>query len=287
MELLLDGGHFFEGARWHDGHFYVSDLYAGEVLRVGLDGSAEVIVALDGDQPSGLGWLPDGTLLVVGMKQRRLWACAPGQAPRLHADITALTGGFANDMVVDRQGRAYISNLGFDLFTGAPPAPATLTRVDPDGRAVKVGEPLQFPNGMVITQDGRTLVIAETFGGRLSACDIAADGGLSGKRCWAQLGREPSWASVHDLLDTDFAPDGCAIDAEDAVWVADAVGARVARVKDGIGMVQQIAAPPGLGLYSCALGGTDGRTLLVCTAPDFSDVNRKAAREARLYAVQL
>ena len=269
MELLLDGGHFFEGARWHDWHFYVSDLYAGQVLRVGLDGSVQVVVTLD-DQPSGLGWLPDGTMLVIGMKQRRLWACAPGQGPRLHADITALTGGFANDMIVDREGRAFVSNLGFDLFT-----------------AVSVGEPLQFPNGMVISNDGRTLIIAETFGGRLSAYDIAADGTLSGKRCWAQLGREPSWASVHDLLDTDFAPDGCAIDAEDHVWVADAIGARVARVRDGVGVVRQFAAPPGLGLYSCALGGADRRTLLICTAPDFSDVHRKAAREARLYTVRL
>ncbi|QUT05498.1 SMP-30/gluconolactonase/LRE family protein [Sphingobium phenoxybenzoativorans] len=286
MDLLLSGGHFYEGARWHDGHFWVSDLYAGQVLKITPDGHAQVVVELD-DQPSGLGWLPDGTLLVVGMKSRSVWKCPAGEPPRLHADITALTGGFTNDMIVDSHGRAFVSNLGFDLFTGAPPATTTLVRVDPDGHSAIVADGLQFPNGLVISPDGKTLIVAETFGGRLTAFTIEDDGSLSGQRCWAQIGREPSWETTHSLLDTDFAPDGCAIDEEGCVWVADALNGRVARVVEGGEIRQQIKAPDGLGLYSCALGGPDGKTLILCTAPDFDDVKRKVARAARLYLIRI
>ena len=287
MHLLLEGGHFYEGARWHDGHFWVSDLYAGQVLRIAPEGQAEVIVQMDDDQPSGLGWLPDGSLLVVGMTQRKLWRIDPGQAPVLHADLVPHTGGFANDMVVDRQGRAYVSNLGFDLFAGAAPATTRLVRVDLDGTAQVVGDPLHFPNGLVVTADGNTLVVAETFGGRLTAYKIEANGDLSGRRCWAELGREPSWDSVHTMLDTECAPDGCAIDAQDRVWVADALHARVLCVADGGTVVDERRPPAGLGAYSCALGGDDGRSLLICTAPDFNDVARKAKAEARLYVCRV
>lgn len=286
MDLLLSGGHFYEGARWHDGHFWVSDLYAGRVLKITPDGHAQVVVELD-DQPSGLGWLPDGTLLVVGMKSRSVWKCPTGEPPRLHADITALTGGFTNDMIVDSHGRAYVSNLGFDLFTGAPPARTTLVRVDPDGQSTIVADGLQFPNGLVISPDGDTLIVAETFGGRLTAFTIEDDGSLSGQRCWARIGREPSWETPHSLLVTDFAPDGCAIDEEGCVWVADALNGRVARVAEGGEIREQIKAPEGLGLYSCALGGHDRKTLVLCTAPDFDDVKRKASSEARLYSTKV
>lgn len=286
MDLFLSGGHFYEGARWHDGHFWVSDLYAGHVLKIAPDGQAEVAVKLD-DQPSGLGWLPDGTLLVVGMTGYSVWKCPMGAAPELHADIASLTGGFANDMIVDRHGRAYVSNLGFDLFTGAPPAKTTLVCIDPDGQSSIVADGLQFPNGMTISPDGTTLIVAETFGGRLTAFSIEDDGSLSDRRCWAQVGRAPSWETVHSLLDTDFAPDGCAMDVEGCVWVADALHGRVLRVAEGGEIRQEIKASDGYGLYSCALGGPTGRTLLLCTAPDFDDQKRKQAREARLYSVQV
>ena len=282
MQLLLEGGHFYEGARWRDGHFWVSDLYAHQVLKIAPDGHSEVVAELD-DQPSGLGWLPGGDLLVVGMTKCQLWRCPAGGKPSLHADLKALTRGFTNDMVVHPSGHAYVGTFGFELFEGEPPAPGTLLRVDPQGRIAVAAEGLLFPNGMVITADGKTLIVAETFGGRLSAFDIAADGSLSNQRCWAQLGRMPPWDSVHSLLDTDFAPDGCAIDPQGRVWVADALGNRAVRVAEGGRILEEVRAPDGLGLYSCALGGMNGDTLLVCTAPDFSDVNRKAAAEARLY----
>lgn len=286
MESLLSGGHFYEGARWHEGHFWVSDLYAGQVLKITPQGDAQVVVQMD-DQPSGLGWLPDGTLLVVGMKSRSVWKCGKGVVPSLHADITSLTGGFANDMVVDRKGSAYVSNLGFDLFSGSPPAPTTLVRVAPDGSSTIVADNLKFPNGLIVSPDGKTLIVAETFGGRLTAFDIGDDGSLSRRRCWAQFGREPSWETIHSLMDTDFAPDGCAIDVEGCVWVADAIGGRVVRLAEGGLLKDEIKAPEGFGLYSCALGGPEGRTLVLCTAPDFDDVKRKASKEAVLLAVEV
>ncbi|MCW2959526.1 MAG: SMP-30/Gluconolaconase/LRE-like region-containing protein [Solirubrobacterales bacterium] len=285
MEPLLEGGNFFEGVRWHDGHWWVSDLYSGRVLKVTTGGEAEQVATVPG-QPSGLGWLPDGSLLIVSMLDRRILRLAADGSLSEHADVTPHTGGLGNDMVVDAQGRAYVSNLGFDMFGGGKPEPATIVRVDPDGTASVAADGLLFPNGMGITPDGRTLIVAETFGARLGAFDIADDGSLSNQRVWGQIGRAPSWESVATLADTDFAPDGMTIDAEGHVWVADALNGRAARVAPGGAIVDEVRAPNG-GLYSCALGGEDGRTLLCCTAPGFSDVERKATTESVLYTVRV
>lgn len=286
MEKLLEGGHFFEGPRWHEGAWYVSDLYSHQVLRVTPDGLTEEVAVVE-QQPSGLGWMPDGSLLVVSMKDRRVLRRWPDGRLTEHADITGCTGGYANDMVVDRTGRAYVSNLGFDLFGGGQPATTTITRVDPDGIASVVADDVLFPNGMVITPDGRTLIASETFGARLSAWTIADDGSLEDGRVWAQVGKAPSWESIETLVQTDFAPDGCSLDAEGHVWVADALNGRACRVAPGGAIVADVQAPNGWGLYSCALGGDDGRTLLVCVAPSFSDVERKAAKEAVLYTCRV
>lgn len=282
MQTLLTGGHFYEGARWHDGHFWVSDLYAGHILKVEVDGSSEIVAELD-DQPSGLGWMPDGSLLVVGMTKRQIWRRSKDGQFVLHADLKGLARGFANDMIVDATGRAYVTHFGFDLFLGAPPAPSTLLCVEPTGEVRIVASDLLFPNGVAVTSDGGTLIVAETFGGRLTAFSILADGSLADRRCLAQLGNEPSWESVHTLLETNFAPDGCAIDKENCIWVADAVGGRVARVSSDGRILEERRPPDGLGVYSCALGGADGKTLLLCTAPDFDDIKRKATPEAKLF----
>ena len=286
MKKLLQGGHYFEAARWHDGYWYVSDLYAPHVLKVSTDGVSEIVATVP-QQPSGLGWMPNGDLLVVSMKDRRVMRQIAGGALKEHADITALTGSFANDMVVDGLGRAFVSNLGFDLFTGEAPRPTAVVRVDPDGKAAIAGKPLLFPNGLVVTPDNKTLIVAETFGARLSAFTIAADGSLHDWRVWAQGGTAPPWDSVHTLGQTDFAPDGCTLDAEGCVWAADAMHGRVVRVAEGKGIVDEIKAPEGMGLYSCALGGKNGRQLLLCTSPDFDDTKRKVATEAILYTVDV
>lgn len=287
MRKLIDGGHFFEGARWRDGYWWASDLYAHEVLRITPDGTTSVVAHVPG-QPSGLGWLDDGTMIVVSMTDRRILRVEPDGSTRLHCDIAALTGSYANDMATDGRGNAYVGNLGFNLFVGEAPRPANLVHVAPDGTGRIAATDLLFPNGMAITDDGRTLIVAETFGGRLSAFAIGPDGALSDRRVWAEVGILPPWTDdLHSLLQTDIMPDGCAMDAEGCVWLADAMGGRVVRVAEGRGVIDQIDAPPGLGLYSCALGGPDRSQLLVCTAPDYVEENRKAAREAALYVVDL
>jgi sugar lactone lactonase YvrE len=281
MRKLIDGGHFFEGARWHEGAWWVSDMYSHHVLRITPDGRSTVMATVE-QEPSGLGWLPDGDLLVVSMQDRKLLRRRPDGSLTVHADLSPFTPWPINDMVVDRHGRAYVGGFGFDTWNGAVPGPATLLRVDPDGTVTAEAEAgdLWFPNGMVITADGKTLVVAESGAARLTAFAIGADGGLSGRRIWAQLGESPKLATAADMVDLAFGPDGCAIDAEDCVWVADALGNRACRVADGGRIVEQVTSD--LGIYSCALGGEDGRTLLLCAAPDFHKGNRTAKREAAL-----
>lgn len=286
IKQLLSGGHFYEGARWLDGHYWVSDLYAHHVLKIAPDGSSEVVAIVE-QQPSGLGWLADGTLLIVSMKDRRVLRLNSDGTTSLHADIHALTGSLANDMATDSRGNAWVGNLGFDLFTGEPPRPADLVHIAPDGTTRIAAGDLLFPNGMVVTRDDATLIVAETFGGRLTAFNIAADGSLCDRRIWATVGIMPPWDSLHTLGQTDIMPDGLALDGEGCVWMADAMNGRVVRVAQGKGIIDEIRAPDGMGLYSCALGGLDGNELLLCTAPDYDDVKRAANRDAVLYVVEL
>lgn len=282
MQKLLDGGAFFEGPRWYDGAWWVSDFYTHRVLKITPEGKAEVVAVVE-NQPSGLGFLPDGTLLVVSMKDRRILRRHPDGTLTTHADLGAVTGGFANDMVVDSKGRAYVGNFGFDIFGGAKPATTTLVRVDPDGTVSIVADELWCPNGTVITADGKTLIVAESFGARLTAFTIDSAGGLSDRRVWAALGRTPAWDSLETIRETEYAPDGCAIDAEGHVWVADAFNGRACRIAPGGKIVDEVRAPNGWGLYACALGGPSGRNLLLCIAPSFDDVKCKASPEAVLY----
>ena len=286
MTKLLDGGNFFEGIRWHEGNWYVSDLYSHRVLKVTPEGKAETIARVD-QQPSGLGWMPDGSMLIVSMKNHRLLRRLPDGSIREHADLTNYVGGYANDMVVDHAGRAYVSNLGFDLFGGASPAATGIVRVDPNGAVSIVAKDLLFPNGMVITADRKTLIVAETFGARMAAFTISEDGALHDRRVWARMGEAPSWESVATMIKVDFAPDGCALDADGNVWVADALNGRACRIAPGGEILDTVRAPNGWGLYSCALGGPEGKTLLTCVAPDFDHVKRAAASEACLYAFQV
>jgi sugar lactone lactonase YvrE len=283
METLLEGGSFFEGPRWHDGRWWVSDFYRHVVLTVDPDGTASEVMTVEA-QPSGLGWMPDGSLLVVSMRDRRVLRRTPDGEVALHADIAGLCGGHANDMVVDAHGRAYVGNFGFDLMSGQDPAAANLVRVDPDGTAGVAAEDLLFPNGSVITPDGRTLIVGETAGARYTAFTIGDDGSLSDRRVWAQIAPEPPQGGPlgEMLAQLKFGPDGCALDAEEHIWSADAMGARAARVAPGGEIVDEVRAPEGLGVFACMLGGDDGRTLLLCCAPDFAEHERSAAREAVL-----
>jgi len=282
LTTLLEGGHFFEAPRWHDGTWWVSDFYAHTVQTVAGDGSVEVQLEVDG-QPSGLGWMPDGSLLVVSMKDQRVLRRGLDGAMSVHADISAHCGGVANDMVVDAAGRAYVGNFGFDLMAGADPTTATLVRVDPDSSVHVAAEGLHFPNGSVITPDGTTLLVGETIGCRYTAFTISADGTLGDRRVWAQLSPTPELTTFEEVLGAaEIAPDGCTLDADGHLWAADALGGRVIRVAEGGEIVDQVTMPEGLGAFACALGGEDGRTLLVCAAPDFHEHAREAATEAVL-----
>ncbi len=286
MQVLFEGGTFFEGPRWHAGAWWVSDFYSHRVLRVTPSGAAETQAEVP-NQPSGIGFLPDGSLLVVSMKDHRvLRRDARGQLVT-YADLSSVCGGYANDMLVDRQGRAYVGNIGFDIFGGAAPAKTSIALIDTNGRITVTANDLICPNGMTITADGKTMIVAESFGAALTAFTIQNDGSLTARRPFASLGKAPPLTTAEHLLETDYIPDGCAIDAEDHVWVADALGKRVCRVAPNGQIVETLRPPNDMGVYACALGGVDNHTLLLCSAPDFSDVNRKAKPEAVLYTTKV
>jgi sugar lactone lactonase YvrE len=186
-------------------------------------------------------------------------------------------------MVVSAEGRAYAGHFGFDLMGGADPALASLILVDTDGTATVVAEDMWFPNGSVITPDGRTLIVGETAAARYTAFTIADDGSLSDRRVWAQVAPEPPLGTLQETLgQLAFGPDGCGLDAEGHIWSADEVGARCVRLAPGGEIVAEIPMPEGLDVFACMLGGDDGRTLLMCAAPDFHEEARSAARDAVL-----
>lgn len=267
---LADGFVFLEGPRWHDGALWVSDMWGYEVLRVTEDGARETVCAVPA-RPSGLGFLPDGTPLVVSMADRRVMRVEQGR-PALHADLSDLAGGDCNDMWVDRDGRAYVGNFGYDLFGGATPAKADLILVEPDGRARTVAPQLDFPNGIALVEEGRMLVVAESWSARLLAFDRHDDGSLSHRRVFAGLGKR--------------SPDGIYADAEDGVWVACYDTHEFIRVREG-GQITDRVDVGGRSAIACALGGADGRTLFCCTfSGDFSAMG-SGARHAAIETVRV
>ncbi|KAA9157921.1 SMP-30/gluconolactonase/LRE family protein [Amycolatopsis acidicola] len=285
VRVLLGGGAFFEAPRWHDGSWWVSDFYRHQVSRVGPDGSEELVVEVE-QQPSGLGWLPDGSLVVGSMKDHRLLRWDGGRLSTL-ADLSAHCGGLLNDFVIDDGGHIFVGDFGMDLMGGGEFGTASLKRVDPDGTVAVVARDLYFPNGSVITPDGATLIVGETFGNRYTAFDLAPDGALTGRRVWAEFGPLPSGTSEEISGQLVLGPDGCTLDAEGHLWAADAIGNRVVRVAPGGAVVDEIVTPDGLGLYACMLGGEDGRTLLMCAAPDYFEHRRAQAREAVLFTTEV
>jgi sugar lactone lactonase YvrE len=282
---LASGFHFLEAPRWHSGRVWFSDFYGYRVFSAREDGSDLRTEASVAQQPAGLDWLPDGRLLVVSMRDRKVLRREPDGTLVTHADLSGCATGLVNDMVVDAQGRAYVGNFGFDLMSGAPLETASLHRVDPDGAVTEVAKDLWFPNGSVITADG-VLIVDETFGNRCTAFDLTPDGQLVNRRSWAEFAPLPSGRALETVLaETRVAPDGCCLDAEGALWIADAIGARLIRVKEGGEIVDQL--DPGSPVYACALGGADGRTLYACAAPDFYEGPRAAAEEGSLIAFRV
>jgi sugar lactone lactonase YvrE len=267
---LLDGLCFPEGPRWRDGRLYFSDMHAQSVLTVDLEGKSELVARVEAD-PSGLGWLPDGRMLVVSMTDRRLLRVEPDGSQSEVADLSALATHHCNDMVVDRQGRAYVGNFGWDLHGGGTPTPANLVMVTPEGETRVVASDLEFPNGTVITDDGGTLIIGETMGRRLTAFDIEQDGTLSGRREWAVLDKA--------------LPDGICLDAEGGIWVASPISHGLLRVLEGGEVTDRIAVENQA--FACMLGGPERRHLFICTAESSGPEETQQARAGRIEVVEV
>ncbi len=284
LAVVLDGFSYLECPRWHDGRVWVSDFYTHSVVAQDGDGHTEVMATVP-DQPSGLGWLPDGRALIVSMRDRRVLRLEPSGELVEHADLSGLVSEMLNDMVVDAAGRAYVGNFGFDLMNGAPIRPTVVIRVDPDGSAAVAADDLLFPNGSVVL-DG-TFVVAESFGQRLTAFDVGPDGSLSGRRVWASFGDPPASDDPADaLVPGTVAPDGICADAEGAIWVADALGRRVLRVREGGEILEEVSTGD-VSVFACMLGGDDGRTLYLCVAPSFAEYERRDTREAQLLSCRV
>lgn len=293
LERVADGFSFLECPRWHEGRLWVSDFYTGAVLTVDADGTVATVAQVDG-QPSGLGWLPDGRLLIVSMRDRRLLRREADGSLVVHADLSGLASWHLNDMLVDGEGRAYVGNFGFDLMSMAPLTPAELVVVEPDGSARVEARDLVFPNGMALlsacSPDSRTggdLVVAETLAQRLSAFVRHADGTLGERRTWAEFGPASgddvgAWIGSGPAL----APDGIAAAGDGSIWVADALNHRAVRLVEGGRVLDEIATGD-LGVYACAVGGDDGRTLYLCAAPSFAEHERRETRDGVLLAARV
>jgi sugar lactone lactonase YvrE len=248
--VLVTGRGLVEAPRWHDGRLYFSDWTAGEVIAVDAAGHTEVVARVR-SLPLCSAWLPDGRLLLVSSADGLLLRREPEGSLVTHA---GLEGPGWNDIVVDGRGNAYVNTIGFDMMAGEVVRPGHVVLATADGTVRRVAEDLAFPNGMAVTADNATLIVAESYGKRLTAFDIGGDGDLTGRRVFADLGDDP--------------PDGICLDAEGAVWYATVPGRRCVRVADGGRVLQTIQLDRGC--FACALGGPDGRTLFI-TAAEWRD----------------
>ena len=285
LKNLAKGLQFLEGPRWHEGRLYASDFYLRRIIAFDDDGRGELMCEVPG-QPSGLGFDRDGRLLISSMNDRQVLRLGD-EGLETVARLDRLAGGPVNDMTVDGQGRAYVGNFGSDLDAGDPIRPTVLVRVDPDGTSTVVADDLVFPNGTPITPDGRTMVVAESFAFRISAFDIDADGGLSNRREWARFGDPPAELTLDAVLAADpVIPDGMVMDAEGAVWVADARNRGVLRVREGGEIVDHVDLGEDTG-YAVALGGADGRTLFITAAPPLGQIDPKEHHRSSLWSCRV
>jgi sugar lactone lactonase YvrE len=257
--LLCEGIYFGEGPRWRHGRLWFSDFFAHAVKSVSLAGDLRTEFEID-DQPSGLGWMPDGSMLIVSMVRRRVLRRSVDGELSTHADLSELASFHCNDMVVDAAGGAFVGEFGFDLDAEVDArgigavitdhATAKLFRISPEGTVSVAASDMHFPNGTVITPDGATLIIGESLGGALTAFDLGADGSLSRRRLWAST--------------LPRAPDGIALDAEGRIWIANPIAPECALLAQGGEVVEVIDT--GQPCFACMLGGENGRTLFMLTA---------------------
>lgn len=272
----LDGFYFTEGPRWHEGALWFSDMHGHRVMRApfrgnDLTGEVEAVATMDFDDPSGLGWLPDGRLLVVAMSTKKLYrletddAVSDGATGNLveHADLSHLVDGDINDMIVAANGTAYVGHMGYEIHGDISARKSAETiHVTPDGNASIGADQLEAPNGHILTADESTLIVAESAASRLTAFDVSPeDGTLSGRRAYAQLTPATEELSI-------ATPDGICLDEEGAVWVADPRGRRIFRVLEGGEITDSHIFEDEMPL-ACVLAGEDCRTLCICVAVDW------------------
>ncbi|HEV2531526.1 SMP-30/gluconolactonase/LRE family protein [Phenylobacterium sp.] len=279
-KVLTDGVYFGEGPRWRDGRLWFSDFYAHAVKSVSPAGDLRIEFEID-DQPSGLGWQPDGSMLIVSMTKRQVLRRSPDGAVAIHADLGHIATFHCNDMVVDSAGGAYVGNFGFDLDAAiesrgvervlAEHPTAKLAYVAPDGQSRIAAEDMHFPNGPVITPDGKTLIVGETLAGVLTAFDIGAGGDLTGRRVWA-----PTSPRV---------PDGICLDADGAIWVANPIAPECVRIAQGGAVLEVIET--GAPCFACMLGGEAGRTLFMLTASGSGSAEASAAQTGKILTAEV
>jgi sugar lactone lactonase YvrE len=271
--MLFDGLRFPEGARWHDGLLWFSDMHTGEIFRVdpGSAKAPEPVAHID-DQPSGLAWLDDGSLLISSMLRRVVVRDDLSGNQSIYADVSALTDAPINDMVLDSQGTLYLGGFGYDLYGGAPQRPGPIFAITADGTVSVAVDDMVFPNGSVVLPDQSTLVVAETWAARLTAFDIVEGGSLANRRLWATL---PEGST----------PDGLTVDAQGGVWVSCITNERYIRVVEG-GEVTEVVDMPGRCPADCALGGADGRSLFLLSSNSWQP-SETEVRQGRIDVVQV
>tara|TARA_B100000767_G_scaffold117097_1_gene111783 strand:- start:2555 stop:3469 length:915 start_codon:yes stop_codon:yes gene_type:complete len=292
LKLLVDNVYFSEGPRWHKNKFWFSDFYQRAVFSLDDSGTLEKIVDIP-NQPSGLGWLPNGDMLIVSMHDQKVMRFSNGLLT-VHSDLSHLTKYTCNDMVVDNEGHAYIGNFGTTKHN-VDVVPTCLIHVTPEGTASIVANNLEFPNGTVITPDGKKLIVGETYAGRLTSFDINPDKTLSNRKVWAQM--MPTWIFIITKIrrflkqvakESGYAvrvPDGICLDEKMGIWVASPTTFEVFRIEEG-GNVSDIISTPQRA-YACMLGGSDGKTLHISTANDSTPDVAKSKPMGKIYTARV
>jgi sugar lactone lactonase YvrE len=276
---VIDGLHFAEGPRWHDGALYFSDMHAHRVIRMTEDGTTEIVAEIPDDEPSGLGWLPDGRLLVVAMETQTVRRVEPDGSVVVHADLSAKARGSLNDMIVAADGTAYVGDMGSHIQDASSVRLSGQTfKITPDGSWSCAADDLEAPNGHILTDDGRTLIVAESGAARLTAFDVDADGELGNRRVFASLvALKDGYPAVAD---------GICLDEEGAVWYADPLGGGVCRVLSTGEVTDQVRFDDVIPA-ACVLGGADRKTLYICVAADWKRDVVTRSRTGRIDACQV